>query len=80
MRERMKILLQHKKTGFYFKQPGNWVREIEAASDFRTSQTAIDQINAECLADVQVVAIFRRDNYVESVCYQFAPRKTRIRL
>jgi hypothetical protein len=69
----MKILLQHKKTRLYFQQPGNWVSEIEAASDFKTSQNALEKVRAECLAEVQIVAVFLGGSYVDTICYPAEP-------
>ncbi len=67
--QRMKILLQHKTTGLYLQQPGVWTRDIQAATDFRTSQNAIKHVHAECLTEVQVVAVFVGTGYVESIRY-----------
>ncbi|HLP76771.1 MAG TPA: hypothetical protein VK327_07610 [Candidatus Paceibacterota bacterium] len=66
----MKILLQHKKTGLYFQLPDGWTQDIDAATDFRTSQAALDFIRSECLPDAQITAVFVSDSYVESVSYQ----------
>jgi hypothetical protein len=76
----MKMLLRHKTTGLYFQEPGSWVRHIEAASDFRSSQRAIDRIRSECMTEVEVIAIFPSGNHVDSVCYQVQPRSVRPRL
>ena len=80
LRRRMKMLLRHKTTGLYFQEPDSWVRQIEAASDFRSSQRAIDRIHSECMTGVEVIAIFPSGNYVDSVCYQVRPRSIRPRL
>jgi hypothetical protein len=72
----MKILLQHRKTGLFFQHPGAWTREITAASDFRTSQKAIEHVHAECMTDVQIVAVFLGGSYVESICYSTDQRSS----
>jgi hypothetical protein len=66
---RMKILLQHKTTGLYLQQPGVWTRDIQTATDFRTSQNALKYIFAECMTEVQIVAVFVVGGYVESFRY-----------
>lgn len=76
----MKILLQHKKTGLYFQLPHGWIREIDSATDFRTSQAALEFIRAECLADAQITAVFVSDSYVESISYQVCMHGMRARV
>ena len=66
----MRILLQNTKTGLYFQNPNSWVDRIEVASDFRTSQKALEHLQLKCLTGVQVIAVFIGGSYVESVAYQ----------
>ena len=65
----MRILLRNTKTGLYFKIPNTWINSIEAASDFRTSQKALEHLQSACLSGVQIVAVFIGSSYVESVPY-----------
>jgi hypothetical protein len=79
-RLRMKILLQHKKTGFYLQLPTDWTPDPSAATDFRTSESAIACLRESCLVDVQVVAVFLSGTCVETVCYQLDAAHARSRI
>jgi hypothetical protein len=54
----MRILLQQKETGLYFKDIGTWTREPAGAMDFLSSTTAIDFCVINKIADVQLVLKF----------------------
>jgi len=54
----MRILLQQKETGLYFKDIGTWTREPAEAMDFLSSTTAIDFCVINRIADVQLVLKF----------------------
>ena len=54
----MRILLQQKETGLYFKDIGTWTPEPAEAMDFLSSTTAIDFCVINRIADVQLVLKF----------------------
>ena len=60
---RMRILLQHKETGLYFKDIDSWVRTSAEAMDFVSSTAAIDFCVANKLSDVQLVLKFEQQRY-----------------
>src|SRR5437763_390209 len=53
--QRMRILLQQKETGLYFKDVGTWVPNSAEAMDFVSSSAAIDFCVLNKLNDVQLV-------------------------
>ena len=59
----MRILLQQKDTGLYFKDVGAWVRTSSEAMDFVNSTAAIDFCVANKLMDTQVVLRFEEHKY-----------------
>ncbi len=59
----MRILLQQKKTGLYFKDIGAWVRNSSEAMDFVSSTAAIDFCVANKLAGLQMVLKFEEQKY-----------------
>jgi len=59
----MRILLQQKDTGLYFKDVGAWVRNSSEAMDFVNSTAAIDFCVANKLTDTQVVLKFEEQKY-----------------
>ncbi len=59
----MRILLQAKKTGLYFKDIDAWVRDHFDAMDFVSSGAAIDFCVANKLNDVQLVLKFDEQAY-----------------
>lgn len=61
--QRMRILLQQKETGFYFRDVGSWVRDTSEAMDFVSSSAAIDFCVTNKLADMQLVLKFADQNY-----------------
>lgn len=61
--QHMRILLQQKETGFYFRDIGSWVRDTTEAMDFVSSSAAIDFCVANKLADMQLVLKFADQNY-----------------
>lgn len=59
----MRILLQHKQTGLYFKDIESWVRSGFDAKDFVSSSTAIDFCVANKLNNVHLVLKFEEQKY-----------------
>lgn len=59
----MRILLQHKQTGLYFKDIDSWVRSGSQAMDFVSSTAAIDFCVTNKLTDVQLVLKFEEQRY-----------------
>lgn len=59
----MRILLQHKQTGLYFKDIDSWVREASTAMDFVSSTAAIEFCVINKLNDVQLVLKFAEQRY-----------------
>ena len=59
----MRILLQQKGTGLYFKDVGSWVRVGSEAMDFVSSTMAIDFCVTNKLTDVQLVLKFEEQQY-----------------
>jgi hypothetical protein len=54
----MRILLQQKDTGLYFKDVGAWIQEPVGAMDFLSSTSAIDFCVINKISDVQLVLKF----------------------
>lgn len=78
----MRILLQQKATGLYFKDVGTWVRSGSEAMDFVSSTSAIDFCVANRLKDVQLVLKFEEQQYdivlpVRSVQDKYSHRPSR---
>ena len=61
--QRMRILLQQKATGFYFRDIDSWVRNTSEAMDFVSSSAAIDFCVNNKLPDMQLVLKFEDQNY-----------------
>ena len=59
----MRILLQQKDSGFYFKDVGAWVPTSAEAMDFVSSTSAIDFCVANKLTGVQLVLKFEEQRY-----------------
>ncbi len=59
----MRILLQAKKTGLYFKDIDAWVRDHSEAMDFVSSGAAIDFCVTNRINDVQLVLKFDEQAY-----------------
>jgi hypothetical protein len=59
----MRILLQQKNTGLYFKDLDSWTRASLEAMDFVSSTAAIDFCAVNKLAEVQVVLKFDEQKY-----------------
>ena len=59
----MRILLQQKDTGLYFKDIDSWARGSADAMDFVSSTAAIDFCVANKLAGVQLVLKFEEEKY-----------------
>ena len=61
--QRMRILLQQKETGLYFKDIDAWARGGAEAMDFVSSTAAIDFCVTNKLAGVQLVLKFEEEKY-----------------
>jgi len=59
----MRILLQQKETGLYFKDVASWVPNGSEAMDFVSSTAAIDFCTTNRLMDVQLVLKFEEQAY-----------------
>lgn len=59
----MRIVLQHKQTGLYFKDIEAWSRKSAEALDFVSSSTAIDFCVTNKISDVQLVLKFDEQQY-----------------
>jgi hypothetical protein len=59
----MRILVQQKSTGLYFKDIGAWARTSAEAMDFVSSSAAIDFCVANKLQDMQIVLKFEEHQY-----------------
>jgi hypothetical protein len=59
----MRILLQHKRTGLYFKDIQSWARNSSEAMDFISSTAAIEFCVSNKLDDLQLVLKFEEQNY-----------------
>ena len=59
----MRILLQQKETGLYFKDIGAWTRESGEAMDFLSSSSAIDFCVLNKISGVQMVLKFEEQRY-----------------
>lgn len=59
----MRILLQQKETGLYFKDIDSWTRTSSEAMDFLSSTAAIDFCVSNKLKGVQLVLKFEEHQY-----------------
>jgi hypothetical protein len=59
----MRILLQHKATGLYFKDIDGWSHSTSDAMDFLSSSEAIDFCVANKISNVQLVLKFEEQRY-----------------
>jgi hypothetical protein len=59
----MRILLQQKDTGLYFKDIGSWDPDPSDAMDFLSSTSAIDFCVANKISGVQLVLKFDEQRY-----------------
>jgi len=59
----MRILLQQKTTGLYFKALGAWVPNSADANDFLSSSRALAFCAANKISDVQLVLKFDEHHY-----------------
>jgi len=73
----MRILLQQKKTGLYFKDIGAWVRNSSEAMDFVSSNAAIDFCATNKLAGLQLVLKFQEQKY--DIVLQVQPGEDAVR-
>lgn len=61
--QRMRILLQHKGSGLYFKDINAWTRDPAEAMDFVSSSIALEFCAANKLYTVQLVLKFEDEKY-----------------
>lgn len=59
----MRILLQQKETGFYFKDVGSWDSDPAQAMDFVSSTAVIDFCVANKISNVHIVLKFDEQRY-----------------
>lgn len=59
----MRIVLQQKQTGLYFKDMSSWSKESSEAMDFMSSTAAIDFCISNKIIDVQLVLKFDEHHY-----------------
>jgi hypothetical protein len=59
----MRILLQQKETGLYFKDIAEWTRDPAEAMDFTSSTAAIDFCVTNKISDVHLVLKFAEQRY-----------------
>ncbi|HWD94380.1 MAG TPA: hypothetical protein VG938_18760 [Verrucomicrobiae bacterium] len=59
----MRILLQQKETGLYFKDIGAWDLDPAQAMDFLSSTSAIDFCVANKISNAQIVLKFEEQRY-----------------
>ena len=59
----MKILLQQKNDGLYFKESGVWTRDAAEGMEFLSSTQATDYCIANHLSDVQIVLRFEEQHH-----------------
>jgi hypothetical protein len=59
----MRILIQQKETGLYFRDVGAWTRNPSEAMDFLSSTTAIDFCVMNKISGVQLVLKFEEQQY-----------------
>src|SRR5438477_13039231 len=73
--QRMRILLQQKDTGLYFKTLDSWARQQSEAMDFVSSTAAMDFCKRNKITGVQMVLKFEEQAY-ELVLPVVASRET----
>lgn len=59
----MRILIQKKQSGSYFKDIGQWTDETSEAMDFMSSTAAIDFCVMNKISDVHIVLKFHEHQY-----------------
>jgi hypothetical protein len=59
----MRIVVQQKESGLYFKDVGAWVPNGAEAMDFVSSTSALDFCVLNKLTDVQIVLKFQEERY-----------------
>jgi len=73
----MKILLQQKESGLYFRDVGSWVPDPADAMDFLSSTSAIDFCVANKISHVQLVLKFDEQRYDIVLPVQIPPEGPR---
>ena len=73
----MKILLQSLLNRLYFRRPGVWTANPEAAHDFERSQAVFDFVDQQNLHDVQLVVKIDYPPRLEAVPFELVPSAVR---
>jgi len=72
----MKILLQNVLTRMYFRRPGVWTANSQAAHDFIHAQAVFDFVDEQNMHDVQLVVKVEETSGLEIVPLELAPALT----
>jgi hypothetical protein len=72
----MRILLQQKETGLYFRDIGSWDPDPLEAMDFLSSTVAIDFCVANKISNVQLVLKFEEQRYDIVLPVQYQPQES----
>ena len=59
----MKVLIQQKETGLYFKDINGWIHDSADAMNFLSSTSAIDICRMNKISGVQIVLKFEEERY-----------------
>jgi hypothetical protein len=70
----MRILIQEKETGLYFRDVGAWTQSAAEAMDFLSSTSAIDFCVLNKISGVQLVLKFEEQQY--DIVLPVLPQKT----
>jgi len=71
----MRILLQHRKTGLYYRAPGLWTKTPEEAYEFPSSGHLIHFQQSHNLEDVRMIFRFPSEGYSIQIPLEDAPRQ-----
>ena len=74
----MKILLQNVLNRLYFRRPGVWTADADAAYDFEHSQSVFEYVDRQNLHDVQLVVKVECPPRLEVVPLESLPSSTRV--
>jgi hypothetical protein len=72
----MKILLQNVLNRMYFRRPGVWTADSQAAHDFKHAEAVFDFVDKENMHDVQLVVKVEETCGLEIVPLELAPALT----
>jgi hypothetical protein len=74
----MKILLQNVLNRLYYRRPGVWTADVEAAHDFEHSQTVFEFVDRQNMHDVQLVVKVDCPARMEVVPLESIPSAVRV--